>query len=143
MTASPASGDPVFVDTSGWFAFLNEADDANVEAVRAVGELDRKPVTSQYVFDELVTLVGRRRGHPAAVAAGNLLLDGTAVDLVHVTRADEEAAWHRFQAREDKRYSFTDCTSFVVMERLGIQHVLATDEDFQKEGFTDVLVGQR
>ena len=35
----------------------------------------------------------------------------------------------------DKSYSFTDCTSFVVMRELGIREALTTDRHFVQAGF--------
>ena len=32
-------------------------------------------------------------------------------------------------------YSFTDCTSFVLMRRLAIEEVATLDADFTREGF--------
>ena len=43
--------------------------------------------------------------------------------------------WRLFLARRDKEYSFTDCTSFVLMRRLGLDAALALDADFAQEGF--------
>ncbi|MFT3773889.1 MAG: hypothetical protein QM820_51630 [Minicystis sp.] len=40
-----------------------------------------------------------------------------------------------FLARPDKRYSFTDCTSFVLMRRLGLRTAVSLDDDFRQEGF--------
>jgi predicted nucleic acid-binding protein len=54
---------------------------------------------------------------------------------VRITSDDELAAWELFDARADKEYSFTDCTSFVLMRRLGISTALAADDDFVQEGF--------
>ena len=52
-----------------------------------------------------------------------------------MTAADELAAWKLFLDRPDKRYSFTDCTSFALMRRLGIEVALALDDHFRQEGF--------
>lgn len=52
-----------------------------------------------------------------------------------ITPADEQNAWVLWLARPDKTYSFTDCTSFVIMRRLGLQSAIAVDTDFQREGF--------
>lgn len=51
---------------------------------------------------------------------------------------DEElfhAAWAYFRHREDKRFSRTDCVSFVLMERLGLENALAFDAHFVQAGF--------
>ncbi len=57
-------------------------------------------------------------------------------DLVRVTPDDERAAWDLFSARSDQEQSFTDCSSFVLMRRLGLDTAIAVDADFAAEGFT-------
>jgi len=69
------------------------------------------------------------------VAVGNVLLAPETATLVHVTVGDEANAWALFQARRDKKYSFVDCTSFVLMRRLKIEKAVALDQDFAREGF--------
>ncbi len=126
----------VFVDTSAWFAYVN-ASDPDHRRVRAI--LDDPPgrlVTSSYAFDESVTLTQARLGHRRALAVGRTLLDPGLVELVHVGPADEKAAWTLFEQRPDKAYSFTDCTSFVVMRREHIEGAVALDVHFAQEGFT-------
>ena len=126
----------LFVDASAWLALTNRADEAH-EAVRsALGAFVGRLVTSNHVFDETVTLCRYRLGHAVAAQVGDTLLDTEAVDLVHVTPADERAAWELFLDRPDKAYSFTDCTSFALMRRLGIDEAAALDDDFRREGFT-------
>ncbi len=57
------------------------------------------------------------------------------IDLVRLTPEDEQAAWALLVARPDKQYSFTDCTSFALMRRLGLTMALTLDTDFEREGF--------
>lgn len=128
----------VFVDTGAWFAYVN-AGDPDHQRVREV--LDNYPerlVTSTYVFDETVTLTQARLGHHRALAVGKTLLNPRVVETVHVTPSDEKAAWALFEKRPDKAYSFTDCTSFVVMRRRKIEKAVTLDEHFFQEGFAVV-----
>ena len=60
--------------------------------------------------------------------------------LVRVTEADEEAALDLIARYRDKDFSLTDATSFVVMERLSLQHVLSFDSDFRQYGWTLLTV---
>jgi predicted nucleic acid-binding protein len=132
------SGERYFVDTGAWFAYVNAADPDH-QRVRQV--LDRPPgrlVTSSYVFDETVTLTQARLGHRRAVAIGRVFLDPAVVELLSVLPADERASWSLFEKRPDKSYSFTDCTSFVLMKRERIATAVALDQHFSQEGFVVV-----
>ena len=125
----------VFTDTGAWFAYIN-ASDPDHRRVRAV--LDGPPgrlVTSDYIFDETVTLTQARLSNRRAVTVGRTLLDPALVEVLHVTPADERAAWALFERRPDKSYSFTDCTSFVVMRRERMERAIALDAHFAQEGF--------
>lgn len=48
-------------------------------------------------------------------------------------RAEKARRW--FFEWNDKDFSFTDCTSFVVMKELRIQRALTTDRHFSQAGF--------
>jgi predicted nucleic acid-binding protein len=48
-------------------------------------------------------------------------------------RAEKARAW--FFRHRDKDYSFTDCTSFVVMRELRVKEALTTDRHFRQAGF--------
>lgn len=125
----------LFVDTSAWFAFANRKDRDHVAVVRALNAFEGRLVTSNFVFDETVSLCRYRLGHGAADALAVAILDPETVDLIRVSAQDEHDAWRLFQIRVDQRYSFTDCTSFVLMRRLGIGRALALSGDFHNEGF--------
>ncbi|MDA2939130.1 PIN domain-containing protein [Acidobacteria bacterium AH-259-A15] len=125
----------LFVDTSAWFAFLNQADPDHERVGNFLENFEGRLVTSNFVFDETVTLCLYRLGWKAAAKFGESLLDSATVDLIRVTSEDERAAWSLFLERADKTYSFTDCTSFQLMRRLGIRKALALDTDFEREGF--------
>jgi len=125
----------LFVDTSAWYAYINAADPDHRRVEGALESPESRLMTSNFVFDEVVTLCRYRLGHAAAVRAGRVLLDGGVLDLIRVTPEDEGSAWSIFQRRRDEDYSFTDCTSFALMRRLGLRDAVALDADFRREGF--------
>lgn len=125
----------LFVDTSAWFAHVNRSDPDHAAVRDTLRRFDGRLVTSNFVFDEIVTLLAARSGHAAAATVGGLLLDPRVVDLLRITSADERESWRLFLDRPDKGYSYTDCTSFVTMRRLGIESAAALDDDFAREGF--------
>jgi predicted nucleic acid-binding protein len=125
----------LFVDTSAWLGFLS-ARDRHHRAVKAiVATFDGRLVSSNFVLDEVLTLCKARLGHAAAVQLGGALRDASLVTILRVNAEDEETAWKLFVTRDDQPYSFTDCTSFVLMRRLGLRDALALDDDFRREGF--------
>ena len=125
----------IFVDTSAWYAYANRADPDHPAVSDFLEKFVGQLVTSNYIFDELITLVHKRMGHAEALQTGAVLRNAEIVRLERVNSADEEAAWQLFQDRPDKDYSFTHCTSCVLMRRLRLAHALATDEHFRQEGF--------
>jgi uncharacterized protein len=44
-----------------------------------------------------------------------------------------------FAARSDKRWSLTDCISFVVMQERGLTEALTADRHFEQAGFSILL----
>jgi hypothetical protein len=129
------TGERRFVDTGAWFAYANRADPEHQRVRQVLDEQPARLVTSSYVFDETVTLTQARLGHRPAVAVGRALLDPGVVHWLIVTPPDERAAWMLFERRPDKSYSFTDCTSFVLMRREGIATPVTLDDHFAQEGF--------
>ena len=109
---------------------------AHVEEQRHAGSDALRLVLSVYVFDETVTaLVLRSRRHDLASAAGRAILDSKNLRMVRVESPAFAAAWKLFVRRSDKRWSFTDCTSFVLMENLGIRKAVTFDANFRQAGF--------
>jgi len=101
----------LFVDTSAWFAYANRKDPDHSVMGAALSGFQGRLTTSNFVFDETISLCLYRLGHDAAQRVGGLLLDTEAVDLIRITPADERAAWMLLRNRKDQHYSFTDCTS--------------------------------
>lgn len=129
---------PTFVDT-GYLVALEAADDQHHAAAlrhwRAFMQTRPQLVTTSFVLDEVATFFNSRGRHAKAIEIGERLLESPSVQLIHVDEDLFAAAWSYFCRRGDKRFSLTDCVSFVVMERLGIAEALAFDAHFLQAGF--------
>ena len=128
----------LYVDTSAWLAYANRSDPDHSKIRQALQSFQGRLVTSNFVFDETVTLSCLRLGHAVATRVGEVLLDPTLVDLIGVTPGDEAVAWSLFLHRSAQGYSYTDCTSLVVLKRLGLRRVAALGEVFRREGLEQV-----
>ena len=128
----------VLVDTSAFYA-LQSTGDASVHAlVRAEAErfdADHAVlVTTDYVLDETYTLLRSALGHRAAVRFGREIRRG-GIEVVQVDPDIQEEAWRIFERYSDKDFSFTDCTSFVVMKHAELRVALTLDRHFRQFGF--------
>lgn len=131
----------VFVDTSAFVALENRRDAHHQEAVREYRRLIRAGtflVTSDYVFDETVTLLKVRAGTEIAARWGERLLASALFDLIVIGRETIERALTLFAGTGDQAFGFTDCASFSIMRARGIPVAFAFDEDFRRFGFDQV-----
>ena len=130
--------DLVFVDTSAWFAAVAPGD-ANHTAADAWFEENHCPlVTTDYVVDETLTLLRARGEGHRAITLGTSFFAGRLATLHYLTPEEIQAAWQVFHRLRDKNWSFTDCTSKVVMERLGCTRATAFDNHFRQFGAVSV-----
>jgi predicted nucleic acid-binding protein len=70
-----------------------------------------------------------------AVELGDRLFNSSLVELIQVDEELLASAWEYFQRHSDKRYSLTDCLSFVVMGQRSLSEALAFDRHFVQAGF--------
>lgn len=132
----------VFADTSALYALVNRRDSGHAVAKDAVGRLvraGRMIVTTDYVVAETVNLANVRGG---ALVAGRVLdlieqSAGIRVEWIGVERFVATKGF--FRKHSDHGYSFTDCTSFVVMREERLTEALTTDRHFVEAGFRALL----
>ena len=131
----------IFVDTSAWDA-IEDANDVNHEiALLFKEEIVEKYrlVTTGYVLDEIYTLLLLNVGYVRTVKFKrniDVMAESGILIVVHISEAIEKAAWEVFEKfNVDKEWSFTDCTSKVVMEQRNIYEVFAFDHHFEQMGF--------
>jgi predicted nucleic acid-binding protein len=128
----------LFVDTAGWMMLADGSDPKHAKARNARDRLLRQGaalLTTDFVLDETLTLLRMRLGLDAAERWWNQVDASSRVVWEWIDPARAEKARHWFFRWRDKSYSFTDCTSFVVMKELSIRQVLTSDHHFRQAGF--------
>ncbi|RLG28276.1 VapC toxin family PIN domain ribonuclease [Methanosarcinales archaeon] len=124
----------IFVDTGAWYALPDISDANHRAAAKFKDSLARPLMTSNYVVDAVITLVRNRLGYKVAIDIGQKLWGKSIANLIRVMLRDEIKAWDVFVQYCDKNLSFTDCTSFALVKRIGITAVFAFDEHFKQHG---------
>lgn len=126
-----------FVDTSGFYAFLDREDPFHLQAkdlfLRAREE-QWVLFTSSYAVHESWALIQARLGWGAVEDWLSILLPMCEVVWVDETLHRLGVARAR-QARE-RRLSLTDCVSFELMSSRGCKQAITDDEHFKKMGYT-------
>jgi predicted nucleic acid-binding protein len=128
----------IFVDSSGWIALYNRRDANHERAAAAFASLKNSQirlVTSDYIVDESLTHIRAWGRHADAVTFGNATRGHPLVEWVDIDADIWSSAWEIFVRYDDKRFSFTDCTSFAIMRAQTIREVFTFDADFQQMGF--------
>jgi uncharacterized protein len=129
----------IFVDTGAWYAAAVPDDPDHAAAAAFLSGNRERLATSEYIVDEVVTLLRARGENERAIDLGQELLHGQSCKLIWVQANDVRRAWEVFTQFGDKQWSFTDCISRVVMERLRIRRAFAFDQHFRQFGTVQVL----
>ena len=131
----------LFVDAWGWCVSANprEVQHQTVKQImEATLQAKKHLIATNFVLDETYTLVRFRVHHQASVELHqkiDRLIVGKLLKVVHITPELERAAWRIFERYSDKDFSFTDCTSFAVMQLLELTQALTDDHHFEQMGF--------
>ena len=132
----------LFADSGYWIALIDSRDQLHSRARAASARLnDVEIVTTQMALVEtLASQAGSgERARSAATRLVERLAQSPRVEIIPQSDAQFQAAFERYAARPDQRWSLTDCASFIVMEERGISEALAYDRDFEQAGFTALL----
>jgi len=132
----------IFLDTGFLLALASARDENHGRALDVLnsyrgGSLWDQVITTNHVVAEAITAVRFKaephnlpKGHALAVEIGRGLYDGAFGKIYDVTTDEERSAFEYFARHQDKAYSFVDCISFVVMDKLGLREALSVDGDF-------------
>lgn len=130
---------PVFADTFFFLALINPRDGAHAKAVAAAEAHAGPLVTTAWVLTEVADgLATTPDRHLFQVIIADLEQYPVA-SVVPPSQDLFERGTALYVARRDKKWSLTDCISFVVMEERRITEALTADHHFEQAGYVALL----
>ena len=145
----------IFVDTGAFLALVSQSDNHHSKATDIYEMLMNEPsrlITTNHVIDETCTWLMRNSsaGHKIAVEFAQSMLnnpnisfwnladdppDNTKFLIVSTPPEIERRALAIFSKYDTTGFSFTDCVSFAVMQKLSIRKAFTFDSHFDILGF--------
>ncbi len=129
----------LFADTSYYLALLSADDEHHAQAVRLSQEMRRTVVVTEFVLLETGNSLSAVSQRHLFVALLPHLRSDPAVRIIPASSDLLQSGYELYANRADKNWSLTDCTSFVVMEQMGLREALTADRHFEQAGFLALL----
>jgi uncharacterized protein len=128
-----------FADAWYFIALVDRHDSHHARAYRISRQLfAARMVTHHAVLTEVLSYFSEEGAHARGIAVEGVRAAIKSYEVVAVDRDMFLAGLDRYAARPDKEYSHVDCMSMVLMESLGIHHIVTNDHHFTQAGFTIV-----
>jgi predicted nucleic acid-binding protein len=131
----------IFVDTGAFLGRYLDNDQHHLQAESIWRRIEHEKegfCTSNFVIDELVTLLGRRSSHEFAARKVRGIYKSELIDILRPDEAEEHDALVFFEKYHDQDVSFTGCVSFAIMKRRHIDRAFSFDRHFDLPGFTRI-----
>lgn len=125
---------------TSYFLALLIPTDVNHVAARAWARESRAPIiTSDYVIIEVGNFLSPPRTRRFFSRFLNALRSDRRVTIVPASSDLLERGAELYRSRLDKKWSLTDCISFVIMQDQSIRDALTADRHFIQAGFNALL----
>jgi len=140
MIKSSTVSEMIFVDTSAFYA-LEVTTDVNHKSAKAfLNELKNNKygllLTTDYILDETYTLLRIRKNHTVAMAFLDKVFKSKSIRIIWIDELMFRKALQYAKKYNNLKLSYTDCTSFAVMESFKIKTAFSFDSHFSNVGFT-------
>ena len=126
----------LLIDTSALHALNYVRDENHARAVAYFKSLAGrvKPILTEWIFIETMNLTKARLGPEHAIEFGRQLKASKAFYPLILTDQDKHATWDIFERHQDKQWSYVDCSTLAVAQRLSLRRVFAFDHHFTQMG---------
>jgi predicted nucleic acid-binding protein len=130
----------VFADTFYFLALLNPSDAAHGKAVEFTSRNAVRMLTTEWVLTALAdALAGSPRGRAEFAATLDDLRADEDATIVPCGPALMAEGVELYRQRSDKKWSLTDCLSFVTMKKAAITEALTGDHHFEQADLVALL----
>ncbi len=129
----------LFADTSFFVAYLNPKSAEHELASRYMAEETEPILTTEWVLAELGNFLAQRRNRRLYIPLIRALRREERFAILPASSPMFDQGIQLYARRPDKEWSFTDYTSFIVMDEEGLTKALTTDHHFEQAGFTALL----
>jgi len=131
-----------FVDTSAFIALVDVTDKNHNAAKNCFSEIIKPGnalVSSNFVICETLNYLRTRISYRVAINFRESIYKSNILSIIPISNEIEEAAYTIFKKYKDKDFSFTDCTSFALMEKEKIKTAFSYDHHFMQYGSFQII----
>jgi uncharacterized protein len=135
---------PVFADSGYWIALFDPTDSLHsvASAFHQIIEVENTQIiTSQLVLIEFLNFFSRSGRNVRQQASNTAMEIQQYPNFAVIPQTTDlfDRALKLYAQRPDKQWSLTDCSSFLIMQDLGMTEALAYDKHFEQAGFRVLL----
>jgi len=124
----------IFLDTGVIYSLVVPSEARHEETQRWYDANNEPLITTDYCVDEVLTLLIARKRSALVLPTGWRIFNEDLCDLHFLTPDQVRRAWAIFQTKHSLGWSFTDCTSMVLIDELGIRTAASLDQHFRQFG---------
>jgi len=127
----------IFIDTAAFIALVDSTDRNHQLAKGCYREIIRsrdRLISSNFIMCETLNYLRTRISYKIAIEFRESVYKSDILEIIPISMEAEEEAYKIFKKYRDKDFSFTDCTSFALMEREKIKKVFSFDHHFMQYG---------
>lgn len=128
----------IFIDTGFWIALFDKMDEHHKFAKSLIKSIlnDYHLCLSDFILFETITYLNcSAKKHELAIRFLNKIESINAISVFEVDNYIKNSALKIFKRYDDQFFSFTDCTSFIIIKEQGIMKYAGFDVHFRSMGY--------
>ena len=129
----------VFADAFYFVARLNRRDQHHQRVLKFSRDFRARILTSDWVLMEVADALAESESRSRARDFILHLRQSAACEIVPASRELFDRALELYHQHADKKWTLTDCVSFVIMREQNVTDALTGDKHFEQAGFVALL----